>query len=87
MMVYASFVFVAVLACSIALWVQGLASTGEAVAAGSVSMRLTMMAGWVGFSLMTIYTKLGEVEDAMKTLTVPQTMNDKIDAGNLYNKS
>jgi ATP-binding cassette subfamily B protein len=83
MMVYASFVFVAVLACSIALWVQGLASTGEAVAAGSVSMRLTMMAGWVGFSLMTIYTKLGEVEDAMKTLTVPQTMNDKIDAGNL----
>ena len=42
-----------------------------------------MMAGWVGFSLMTIYTKLGEVEDAMHTLAVPQTMLDRKNAGTL----
>ena len=32
-------------------------------------MRLMMMAGWVSFSLTTIYTNLGEVEDAMHNLT------------------
>ncbi len=82
-MIYASIVFAAVFAFAIALWFQGKISPGEIVAAGSVSMRLTMMAGWVGFSLMTIYTKLGEVEDAMHTLAVPQTMLDRKNAGTL----
>ena len=83
MMVYASLVFAGVFAFAIAIWFQGQISPGEVVAAGSVSMRLTMMAGWVGFSLMTIYTKLGEVEDAMHTLAVPQTMRDTINASQL----
>ena len=83
MMVYASFVFAGVFAFAISLWFQGRISPGEIVAAGSVSMRLTMMAGWVGFSLMTIYTKLGEVEDAMNTLAVPQTMRDTKNASQL----
>ena len=39
-------------------------------------MRLMMMAGWVSFSLMTIYTNLGEVEDAMNTLTPPHSLTD-----------
>ena len=43
---------------------------------GSVAMRLMMMAGWVSFSLMTIYTNLGEVEDAMNTLTPPHSLTD-----------
>ena len=83
MMVYASLVFAGVFAFAIALWFQERISPGEIVAAGSVSMRLTMMAGWVGFSLMTIYTKLGEVEDAMNTLAVPQTMRDTKNASQL----
>ena len=83
MMIYASIVFAAVFASAIALWFQGKISPGEIVAAGSVSMRLTMMAGWVGFSLMTIYTKLGDVEDAMHTLAVPQTMLDRKNASTL----
>ena len=83
MMVYASLVFAGVFAFAISIWFQGRISPGEVVAAGSVSMRLTMMAGWVGFSLMTIYTKLGEVEDAMHTLAVPQTMRDTTNASQL----
>ena len=83
MMVYASLVFAGVFAFAITLWFQGRISPGEIVAAGSVSMRLTMMAGWVGFSLMTIYTKLGEVEDAMNTLAIPQTMRDIKNASRL----
>ena len=58
------------------LWIGGSASAGEVVVAGSVAMRMMMMAGWVSFSLMTIYTNLGDVEDAMKTLAVPHGLVD-----------
>ncbi len=83
MMIYASVVFAAVFALAIVLWFREITSPGEVVAAGSVSMRLTMMAGWVSFSLMTIYSKLGEVEDAMNTLAIPQSMLDKNNAQTL----
>ena len=60
------------------LWTKGEGITpGEVVAAGSVALRIMMMAGWVSFSLMTIYTNLGDVQDAMQTLAVPHTMIDK----------
>jgi ATP-binding cassette subfamily B protein len=41
------------------------------------------MAGWVSFSLMAIYTNLGEVEDAMRTLAVPHDMSDSKNAKKL----
>ncbi len=50
-------------------WSQGQATTGEIVAAGTVSLRLSQMTGWFSFSLMGIYASMGEVEDGMKTLT------------------
>ncbi len=84
MMLYASLVFAGVFAFAIILWFQARISPGEIVAAGSVSMRLTMMAGWVGFSLMTIYTKLGEIEDAMNTLAIPRGMSDIKNASQLH---
>ena len=48
-------------------------------AGGSVAMRLMMMAGWVSFSMMTIYSNLGE-ENGMITLTPPHTLVDADDA-------
>ncbi len=62
---------------------NGSATPGEVVASGSVAMRLMMMAGWVSFSLMAIYTNLGEVEDAMRTLAVPHDMSDSKNAKKL----
>ena len=82
-LVYASSIFVAVTTCTIFLWTTGIVTPGDVVAAGSVAMRLMMMAGWVSFSLMAIYTNLGEVEDAMRTLAVPQDMSDKKNAKKL----
>ena len=82
-LVYASSIFVAVTSCTIFLWTTGIATPGDVVAAGSVAMRLMMMAGWVSFSLMAIYTNLGEVEDAMRTLAVPHDMSDKKNARKL----
>lgn len=65
------------------LWSQGAASTGDIVAAGTVSIRLAQMTGWVSFTLMAIYANIGEVEDGMRTLTVPHALTDAPDATEL----
>lgn len=65
---------------SVLLWQQGLATEGAIAAAGAIAMRIAQMSGWVSFTLMSIYTSVGEVEDAMKTLSVPHTLADSPDA-------
>ena len=51
------------------LWHLGIASEGDIVAAGAVSIRIAQMTGWVSFTLMGIYSNIGEIEDGMHTLT------------------
>lgn len=58
------------------LWSKGLASTGEIVTAGAVSIRIAQMTGWVGFTVMVIYANIGEVEDAMRTLAPPNRLKE-----------
>jgi ATP-binding cassette subfamily B protein len=62
------------------LWAQGLTTAGAIAAAGAIAMRIAQMSGWVSFTLMSIYTGIGEVEDGMRTLSVPHTLADKPDA-------
>ncbi len=65
------------------LWGQGAATAGAIAAAGAISMRIAQMSGWVSFTLMSIYTSVGEVEDGMKTLAIPHTLADAPDARDL----
>ncbi|MFN3824784.1 MAG: ABC transporter ATP-binding protein [Pseudorhodobacter sp.] len=65
------------------LWGQGAATAGAIAAAGAISMRIAQMSGWVSFTLMSIYTSVGEVEDGMKTLAVPHTLADAPGAADL----
>ncbi len=65
---------------AVMLWQQGLASAGEIAAVGTIAMRIAQMSGWVSFTLMGIYSNLGEVEDGMHTLTPPQTLTDTAQA-------
>ncbi len=58
------------------LWQNGIASEGDIVAAGAVSIRIAQMTGWVSFTLMAIYSNLGEVEDGMRTLTPRERLPD-----------
>ncbi len=58
------------------LWARGLASEGDVVAAGAISIRLSQMTGWVSFTLMQIYSHVGEVEDGIATLTPPHGLTD-----------
>ncbi len=61
------------------LWTRGAASAGDVVAAGTVSIRLAQMTGWISGSLLSMYAHLGEIEDGMRTLTPPHALTDPED--------
>ncbi len=64
-------------------WSLGVASAGDIAATGAVSIRIAQMTGWISFSLMGIYSNIGEVEDGMRTLTPPHALSDAEDAKDL----
>lgn len=64
-------------------WSMGQASEGDIVAAGAVAVRISQMTGWVSFTLMAIYSNVGEIENGMKTLTPRARLEDMADAREL----
>jgi ATP-binding cassette subfamily B protein len=68
---------------TVLLWQNGQATEGAIAAAGAIAMRVSQMSGWVSFTLMSIYTSVGEVEDGMKTLSGPHQLADAPDAAEL----
>ena len=49
---------------------------GDIAAAGAITIRLSQMTGWVSFTLMGIYSHLGEVENGMETLAPAERIED-----------
>ncbi|EBA16978.1 ABC transporter, transmembrane ATP-binding protein [Roseobacter sp. SK209-2-6] len=74
---------VLLIGATLLLWRSGGASEGDIVAAGAVSIRISQMTGWVSFTLMSIYSNLGEIENGMKTLTRPDRVEDSATAKTL----
>ncbi|WP_187428452.1 Vitamin B12 import ATP-binding protein BtuD [Roseobacter fucihabitans] len=68
---------------TIMLWQAGQASQGDIVAAGAVAIRIAQMTGWVSFTLMAIYSNIGEIEDGIRTLTPRNRVDDDLDARDL----
>ena len=68
---------------AVLLWQAGLGTAGTIASAGAIAMRIAQMSGWVSFTLMSIYTSVGEVEDAMRTLAAPHTLADLPEAVDL----
>ena len=68
---------------AVLLWMQGASTAGDIAASGAIAMRIAQMSGWVSFTLMSIYTSVGEVEDGMKTLAIPHALADAPDAHEL----
>ncbi len=64
-------------------WSLGLVTAGDIAATGTVSLRLAQMTGWVSFTLMGLYSNMGEVEDGMRTLTPPHRLMNSVDAPDL----
>jgi len=65
------------------LWSDGVATAGDITAAGTVAIRIAQMSGWISFTLMMIYSNIGEVEDGMHTLSPAHTLTDRPDAATL----
>ncbi len=57
-------------------WSTGTASAGDIAAAGAISLRLAQMTGWVSFTIMGMYSNVGEIEDAIRTLSPPHALVD-----------
>ena len=61
---------------SLWFWTTGYISAGDIAAAGAISLRLSQMTGWVSYTLMTLYSNIGEVEDGIRTLSPPHDIID-----------
>jgi len=83
LMLVAGLVPVLLLGGTLLLWSRGAATAGDIVATGAIAMRIAQMTGWVSFTLMTIYSHIGEIEDGMKTLTPAHGLVDSGDARRL----
>ena len=83
LMVLAGALPVVLIGGTLMLWADGVATTGDIVASGSVAIRIAQMTGWVSFALMGIYASIGEVEDGMRTLTPVVRLPDLPDAPEL----
>jgi ATP-binding cassette subfamily B protein len=71
---------VLLIGATVLLWQRGMASAGDIAAAGAISIRIAQMTGWVSFTLMAIYSNIGEIEDGMRTLTPRTRLEDGADA-------
>ncbi|WP_108836839.1 ABC transporter ATP-binding protein [Tateyamaria sp. Alg231-49] len=76
LMALAGLLPVLLLGGTILMWQRGLASPGDIVASGAIAIRIAQMTGWVSFTLMQIYSNIGEVEDGMRTLTPRARVED-----------
>lgn len=74
---------VLLIGATLLLWKVGNASAGDVVAAGAVSIRIAQMTGWVSFTLMGLYSSVGEIENGMKTLTRRDRVEDVANAAAL----
>jgi ATP-binding cassette subfamily B protein len=68
---------------TLVLWTNGNATPGDIAAAGTIAIRIAQMTGWVSFTLMSIYSNVGEVEDGMNTLAPSRRIEDGSDARTL----
>ncbi|SHG98854.1 ABC transporter ATP-binding protein [Cognatishimia maritima] len=61
-------------------WQSGRVTTGELATLGAMAIRLAQMTGWVSWTLMSIFGQIGEVEDGIRTLARPLTLQDRLEA-------
>ncbi|CUK13575.1 Putative multidrug export ATP-binding/permease protein [Ruegeria denitrificans] len=83
LMVLAGVLPVLLLGATLLLWRNGVATAGDIVAAGAISIRIAQMTGWVSFTLMGLYANVGEVENGMKTLAKRDRVEDAAQAASL----
>lgn len=64
-------------------WSIGASTAGAIATSGAIGLRLSQMTGWVSFTLMSMYADVGEVEDAIRTLSPAHSLVDAPNAQEL----
>ncbi len=77
MMTLAGILPVLLLGATLWFWSKGQATPGDIVTTSTLAIRIAQMTGWVSFTLMTIYSNIGEIEDGIRTLTPPHDVTDE----------
>ncbi|MEM8632703.1 MAG: ABC transporter ATP-binding protein [Pseudomonadota bacterium] len=83
LMTLAGILPVVLVGTTLVLWQNGMATAGDIAATGTIAIRIAQMTGWVSFTLMAIYSNVGEVEDGMNTLSPAHALVDAPDAHEL----
>lgn len=68
---------IALVGMAIAMRGSGNVTPGDIAAVGAVGIRLSQMTGWISYTIMVIYSHVGEVEDGMNTLAPAQRIEDE----------
>lgn len=72
-----------VTALALWLWIHGTISVGAIAIAVALSLRINGMAQWIMWEVGALFENIGTVADGMETLSTPQTIVDKPNAGML----
>ena len=64
----------------IALWRSGAVSLGEVAVAIGLTIRAVTMSGWVMWIAIGIFDNVGQVQEAMNTISRPQSLVDRVHA-------
>jgi len=86
LMTLGGFLPVLLVGTTLYFWTTGAATPGDIAATGAVALRLSQMTGWVSFTLMGMYSNVGELEDAMHTLSPAHQLTDAPEAHDLIVK-
>ena len=83
LMTLAGFLPLIMVGATLYFWTTGSASAGDIAVSGTIGLRLAQMTGWVSFTLLGMYANVGEVEDAIRTLSPAHQLVDDVDAAEM----
>jgi ATP-binding cassette subfamily B multidrug efflux pump len=78
-----SLLIFSVAALSINLWLQGSLSVGAIAIANGLIIRLSQMSGWILRTIASLFENIGTVQNGIETISQPQRVTDRADAGEL----
>ncbi len=70
-------------ATGITLWVNGIVDAGTVAMALPLAWQISNMAGWVSWEISGIFENIGQVQEGMQTIAVPNQLTDRTDARKL----
>lgn len=66
---------------SIALWLDGGITVGAIAIAVGLVIRLSQMSGWILRTVTNLFENIGTVENGVETISQPNAVTDRLDAG------